>query len=452
MADKPQGITAIKVEGFKSLYEMKEPISIRPLTLLAGANSSGKSSLMQPLLLMKQTLEAKYEPIVFKIDGPNVNFTDDRQFLSGPYDINVQGDKAYFLTITIEINSIGQFKTFYTKPKEYQFIPLEIWEMSFRNDETTIGIGRNLTNEQIIQIIGEDADKLREATEPLAHGNLRWRVVPDRSFLSLAIYSENDVSVIDLSQMSLKIFPLGILKQEILNIIHVPGLRGNPQRSYPVTRIDTHFEGTFEPYTASIIYDWTNVSDERLERLIEQIRLLNLASLIRAEPINDAQLQIMVARTIDAANINDMVSIADVGFGVSQVLPVLVALLVAKPGQLVYLEQPELHLHPRAQVKLAEIIADAAKRGVRVVVETHSSLLLLGIQTLIAENKLHHKDVILHWFTRGEDGKTTVNSVEPDENGAYGDWPEDFADVELKAQSDFMEAVEKRELEQQRGS
>ena len=49
-----------------------------------------------------------------------------------------------------------------------------------------------------------------------------------------------------------------------------------------------------------------------------------------------------------------MVSIADVGFGVSQVLPVLVALIVAKPGQLVYLEQPELHLHPRAQVALAQ--------------------------------------------------------------------------------------------------
>ena len=60
-----------------------------------------------------------------------------------------------------------------------------------------------------------------------------------------------------------------------------------------------------------------------------------------------------------------MVNITDVGFGVSQVLPVLVALIVdAKPGsQLVYLEQPELHLHPRAQVALAQVLADAAKRG-----------------------------------------------------------------------------------------
>ncbi|MEO1288586.1 MAG: AAA family ATPase, partial [Chloroflexota bacterium] len=115
-----------------------------------------------------------------------------------------------------------------------------------------------------------------------------------------------------------------------------------------------------------------------------------------------------------------------------------------KEGQLVYLEQPELHLHPRAQVKLAQIIADASNRGVRVVVETHSSLLLIAIQTLIAEGKLKPEDTILHWFTRGEDGKTTVDSRIPDETGAYGDWPEDFADVELQAQTRYLNAVDER--------
>ncbi|MFP4415068.1 AAA family ATPase, partial [Coleofasciculus sp.] len=56
-----QGITRISVQGFKSLYD-ECSIEIRPLTILAGANSSGKSSIMQPLLLMKQTLEATYDP------------------------------------------------------------------------------------------------------------------------------------------------------------------------------------------------------------------------------------------------------------------------------------------------------------------------------------------------------------------------------------------------------
>ena len=142
-----------------------------------------------------------------------------------------------------------------------------------------------------------------------------------------------------------------------------------------------------------------------------------------------------------------MVNITDVGLGVSQVLPVLVALIVAEPGQLVYLEQPELHLHPRAQVALARVLADAAKRGVRVVAETHSSLLLLGVQTLVAEGKLSPELVKLHWFTRREDGVTEVKSAEMDEVGAYGNWPEDFDDVDLKAQSRYIKAAQSRFIE-----
>ncbi len=139
----------------------------------------------------------------------------------------------------------------------------------------------------------------------------------------------------------------------------------------------------------------------------------------------------------------DMVSIADVGFGVSQTLPVVVALREAKPGQLVYLEQPEIHLHPRAQTAMAKVLADAAARGVHVVAETHSALLILGIQTLVAEGRLAPELVKLHWFER-RDGVTKVRSADLDEAGSFGDWPEDFADIVLEAQSKYLDAVEAR--------
>src|SRR3954468_11302915 len=75
------GLNGVTIAGFKSLYQ---PVSIAfgPLTLLAGANSSGKSSAMQPLLLLKQTLDAPYDPGGLLIDGPNVRFTSASQFLS----------------------------------------------------------------------------------------------------------------------------------------------------------------------------------------------------------------------------------------------------------------------------------------------------------------------------------------------------------------------------------
>src|SRR2546425_4657621 len=76
-----EGITRITVAGFKSISQ-EQSIEIRPLTLLAGANSSGKSSMMQPLLLLKQTLETTYDPGALLLDGPHVKFTAVDQFLS----------------------------------------------------------------------------------------------------------------------------------------------------------------------------------------------------------------------------------------------------------------------------------------------------------------------------------------------------------------------------------
>ncbi len=142
---------------------------------------------------------------------------------------------------------------------------------------------------------------------------------------------------------------------------------------------------------------------------------------------------------------SDLVNIADVGVGVSQTLPVLVALLAAEPGQIVYIEQPEIHLHPKAQYKLATVIAEASKRGVLAVIETHSDILIRGVQTLVAQGSLDPSLIKLHWFSRSpEDGSTTVTCAELDENGSFGDWPEDFDETALHAEKAYLDAVETR--------
>ena len=76
-----QQITGLTVEGYKS-FGKKQHLQIRPLTLLAGANSSGKSSVIQPLLLLKQTLDAPFDPGPLKIDGPNVAFSWNKEMFT----------------------------------------------------------------------------------------------------------------------------------------------------------------------------------------------------------------------------------------------------------------------------------------------------------------------------------------------------------------------------------
>jgi len=276
--------------------------------------------------------------------------------------------------------------------------------------------------------------------------DLFFKIIRERCFLEASLYFVEQGFVHQMSTSFNASF-----EPHIRKLIHVPGLRGIPERTYQTTAIGTEFPGTFENYVASAISNWQRSKDERLQKLSAFLKALGLTWKVAAKQINDTQVELRVGRLPRSTRggARDLVNIADVGLGVSQVLPVLVALLVAETGQLVYIEQPELHLHPRAQTALAEILADAAKRGVRVVVETHSPLLLTAIQTLVAEGKISPDKVMLHWFNRRDDGATEVSSTDLDEIGAFGDWPEDFAEVILKAESRYLDAAEQRQFAKQ---
>ena len=233
------------------------------------------------------------------------------------------------------------------------------------------------------------------------------------------------------------------VSKELHRMIHVPGLRGNPERVYNRTATGPFFPGTFEGYVATIIADWQKSGTDHIARLEDMLSSLGLTSEVVAQGINDTQIELQVGRLLESESTGeDRVNIADVGFGVSQVLPVLVALLVAEEGQLVYVEQPELHLHPRAQYELARVMSQAAKRGVKLVVETHSSLFLLQVRTLMANGDIHPELVKLHWFSRDpSDGTTLIRSADLDRVGTFGDWPEDFGDVEMGAEGAYLDAV-----------
>lgn len=233
-----------------------------------------------------------------------------------------------------------------------------------------------------------------------------------------------------------------LLEERLRGLIHLPGLRGNPERTYPVTGLDPSFPGVFQDYAASVILHWQSDRERGKLKLVEDhLNALGLTRQVIARLATDTQVQLRVRRSKIQTDRN-WVNVADVGLGVSQTLPVVVALVAASEGQIVFVEQPEIHLHPRAQLALAQVFAEAARRGVRIIVETHSALLLLGIQTLVARGELPASDVKLHWFQNTESGDTNVSSGDLSRAGAFGDWPQDFADVSLAAESRFLDAAD----------
>ncbi|MBV9231711.1 MAG: AAA family ATPase [Chloroflexi bacterium] len=426
-----EGITRITVAGFKSIHQEKS-IEIRPLTILAGANSSGKSSMMQPLLLLKQTLEAPYDPGALLLNGPNVRFTSVDQLLyrtSNGYPV-----ESFHVGIEVNIGSVVKVKTYFSRSKNKR---IDVERTTYYFDEENFHLYNGMSPDEIQAVFGE----MLTTGVNIEPGKLKSRVTlkRDRCFLS-PVVEVDDRLIVPLPTLS-----SSVIEQSIRQVIHLPGWRGTPERNYPVTAVGSAFPGTFENYVASIIEQWQADQIDKLREVNRDLARLGLAGGVVAHTIDDTQVELLVTRYRNIPDgSEDMVSIADVGLGISQTLPVIVALHTADEGQLVYLEQPEIHLHPRAQSAMAEVLADAAMQGARLVVETHSSLLLLGIQTLVAEGKLPPEMVKLHWFKLLDDGSTEIISADLDETGAFGDWPEDFASVTLDSENRYLDAAQNR--------
>jgi len=432
------GITRIGVTGFKSLAS-KTDVEIRPLTILAGANSSGKSSLMQPLLLMKQTFDnERIPPGPFWLRGEQVGFDTTDQFLS-----STQSEPETTKRMTLELEAENNWAelSFEKGPDS----DLAVVETASRNspDGTTWRLNSDSSQETLRHLYEsvverQNSVELFKPTDFLVHS--------DRCFLGVGIPIAEDAVVPTFHRPE-----VNLLRRKIQDMIHVSGLRGSEEREFYIhgLPLGSAFPGDFEDYVPSILEAWKDATKypnglRDLYELSSALQLLQMASGVETHKINESNIEVLVPRTLQGDQ-KDLVNIADVGLAVSQILPVLVALILAHPKQLVHIEQPELHLHPRAQCKLAQLLVDAANRGVRLVVETHSSLLLQGILTQIAQDKISNNKVILHWFERDpQTGLSTVHSAEPDSAGRVGDWPEDFGTVELHSTNEYLTAVENK--------
>ncbi|MBM3499590.1 MAG: ATP-binding protein, partial [Armatimonadetes bacterium] len=202
---EPEGITKITVKGFKSLAN-ETSIDIRPLTILAGANSSGKSSIMQPLLLLKQTLEVGYDPGALLLDGPNVRFTSADQLLTRV----AGGAQSSELVVGIEVDGETAV-TNVLSPAQDQSLALR--------QTTYSGPG------------------LRAATFRSQPGVPQ--AATDRAGVRhgpfLVPRPEEGQSGDRLLAWGFAMLDRERFEERIRELIHLPGLRGNPERAYRTT-------------------------------------------------------------------------------------------------------------------------------------------------------------------------------------------------------------------------
>jgi predicted ATPase len=431
-------LSALHFTNFKSWA--RADLVCGRITGLFGTNSSGKTSLLQFLLLIKQTKNATDRGISLELNG--------------------------------DLIQLGTIKDTIHKHDEQQSIT---WSLSFRlsSDLTlsdpskkkspVIARGSELTLESEIAVqrsapvarrlsycLGETCFTLAPRSGDLAQFELKaspftgarsdfsfsrtkgraWQLpgpikayaFPDQA----RTYFQNAGFLADLE---------ATYEVEVDRIFYLGPLRDYPKRDYLWARSRPTDVGQRGEKAIDAILAATEAGERRnlkararhkpfqglVAHWLRQMGLIDSFSVVEIAPGSNR----WQARVKTRAGGSEVL-LTDVGFGVSQVLPVVTLLQYVPEGSTVILEQPEIHLHPLAQAGLADVIIQAAThRNVQVILESHSEHLLLRLQRRIAEGAISD-DIVKLYFCDAPKGSSTLTPLDVDLYGSIHNWPDKF--------------------------
>jgi predicted ATPase len=438
-------------------------LEIRPITVIIGANNSGKTSILDPLLLLKQTLRSKRAQSALVLRGDFVN--------AGSFsDIAYQHENTNMVTLGIryhrrprpqlELPELGESApsvcevTFRATPAAgvvalYRYAVLDQFDRPLV--VRTVRTGQRYTLTGLQRWASEPADE--EIRDDVSDQAARQAILESRpnhflfdvdsiwnAALNAAAHSSEETEVgerlgeaepIRLSSFVIKYnsvidFTYDNIRDSLEDLFFLGPIREDPKRLYQISGDappDVGVRGEFSPEL---------LLRGRRKALFRQVntwlRRFDLPGRLGFEESIDNTFKLVLSRP-DIPSTN----FADVGFGFSQLLPLIVQGLSAPKDSLLMAEQPEIHLNPRLQARLGEFFLEVNKRGASVLLETHSEHLILGIRRLIAEQRLESANVAVYFVEATEAG-STVRRVDIQPNGhiELDDWPKGFFEDSLR--------------------
>lgn len=118
----------------------------------------------------------------------------------------------------------------------------------------------------------------------------------------------------------------------------------------------------------------------------------------------------------------------NIGFGITHTLPIVVAILSAQPNDLIIIENPETHLHPRGQTRLSQLFALAAENNVQLFIETHSDHIINGLRVAVKKKLISKEKIFLQYFSKKPNTNTEIKRIHIQPEGGLDDWPDGFFD------------------------
>lgn len=431
-------ISSMRLQNFKSWADTGA-IRFAPITAFFGANSSGKTSLLQALLLMKQTVESQDRGKVLELDEKRTNAYVNLGSFSNllyrhdtnqefEFDIRWLAEKQISFDDLPEpleprynpINSEIDFKV----RLAYQSQQVLVREFQYHFDDAR---GEILVGMQAFADDGNIGDKYDLAYKNIdlisntGNGKVSYArpgkhyAFPDQVYRH---FRNTDL----LSQL------VSAYEQLFYGLHYIGPLRSPVERNYAWSGgrpVDVGIRG--ENAIAILIADQILPTPDQgrvAKKTAESLVKLGLIHGFDLRRINDSRDLFEVVVQQDASS--PEVPITDVGFGVSQILPVLVQCFSVPPGSTLLLEQPELHLHPSAQSHLADVLIGAAvDRDIQIVIESHSEHFLHRLQRRIAEETILASDAAL-FFVSMQNGRSKLDELILDDYGNISNWPENF--------------------------
>lgn len=442
----------IRIQNFKA-WRDTGAIELAPLTVIFGSNSSGKSSINHFLMMLRQTTLSPDRNSVFEFGD-----TSAAVQLGSFRDVIFEHDLERRLRFRLDWQLKPALAVRDPRSRHRYTGDRLVFEAAAQQPATRSA--RTAQSEGFrYSLVKDDGERelavsmVRDSKRP-SRWQLRtqdyslvrtpgraWELPKPVQFFGFpdeaSVYFQNSAFLADLELT---------LTERLQSISYLGPLRLPPQRLYSWSGnapTDVGWQGgnTVQAILAASerSLNWrpkarTRGFEEVVAGWLVQMGLLHSFDVHEIAP-DSSQFEVRVK----AHPRSEVVKLTDVGFGISQVLPVVVQSFYAPPRSTVLMEQPEIHLHPAVQSALADLFIAAVSareegepRDVQLIIESHSEHLLRRLQRRIAEGEISENDVALYFAYPGQRGGSTLDRLELDRNGDILNWPPDFFGDELE--------------------
>jgi predicted ATPase len=409
----------IRLKNFKCFRE-ETIFPLSTINLLTGINGRGKSTLLQSMLLMKQSVEHNEYTNKLILNGNCVNL--------GTY----EDIRNYNSDVSQKIEFLFTFERFFSIEKIEISAIISSHTKSNRNPKLELGDEEEMPH--LIELITFDNPTLGNMTEQ-SMIELAKNALDLKTEEELEELDEEDINVKLLLEKAKKIYNK-TLANAFSKIHYTAADRLGSQEYYKKINLNDFISVDKKGENlATVLFELKEelVNDKLYlgkdaKNLITQIgewlsQIFDTNVKIELKEISFIFELLFILNTQSHRPNN-------VGFGYSYILPIIVSSLIAKEGEIVIIENPEAHLHPKAQSELTKFLAKVASCGVQIFIESHSEHILRGLQVSILKEdiEINEKDVNILYFHSEKEKDSNFTQIPINADGSIENWPNDFFD------------------------